>query len=360
MKKKITPMQIAVLFTGSFLGAGFLSGQELLQFFGRFGAWGLAGMVLAIAAFWLFGWMVLDIAKRTGYTAFDKIILHGTHPVLRGFFSAVFLLFLFGCMMGMIAGSGALLEQLFGIPALLGDAAMTLLVLLVAVTGAAGLVAAFGVVVPLLVGAAVVVGALAVLRLPTEGLPALPFASGNPLLGNWLFSAVSFISYNMMAAITILVPLTQEMEDTRAIRRGLGLGSLLLAVIFICILLPMILFRALVGDAELPMLALASQVFPALGVLYALLLLCGMFSAALSSLFGITSRLEVRLGGRLSRRFLALLCALAFVGSIFGFKNVVSYVYPLCGYVGFFALIGVALHFRFLHKASVAENAPAP
>ena len=345
MKKKITPMQIAVLFTGSFLGAGFLSGQELLQFFGRFGAWGLAGMVLAIAAFWLFGWMVLDIAKRTGYTAFDKIILHGTHPVLRGFFSAVIHLFL---------------EQLFGIPALLGDAAMTLLVLLVAVTGAAGLVAAFGVVVPLLVGAAVVVGALAVLRLPTEGLPALPFASGNPLLGNWLFSAVSFISYNMMAAITILVPLTQEMEDTRAIRRGLGLGSLLLAVIFICILLPMILFRALVGDAELPMLALASQVFPALGVLYALLLLCGMFTAALSSLFGITSRLEVRLGGRLSRRFLALLCALAFVGSIFGFKNVVSYVYPLCGYVGFFALIGVALHFRFLHKASVAENAPAP
>ena len=68
----------------------------------------------------------------------------------------------------------------------------------------------------------------------------------------------------------------------------------------------------------------------------------------------------MRLGGRLSRRFLALLCALAFVGSIFGFKNVVSYVYPLCGYVGFFALIGVALHFRFLHKASVAENAPAP
>lgn len=237
---------------------------------------------------------------------------------------------------------------------------MTLLVLLVAVTGAAGLVAAFGVVVPLLVGAAVVVGALAVLRLPTEGLPALPFASGNPLLGNWLFSAVSFISYNMMAAITILVPLTQEMEDTRAIRRGLGLDSLLLAVIFICILLPMILFRALVGDAELPMLALASQVFPALGVLYALLLLCGMFTAALSSLFGITSRLEVRLGGRLSRRFLALLCALAFVGSIFGFKNVVSYVYPLCGYVGFFALIGVALHFRFLHKTSAAENAPAP
>ncbi len=349
-------MQVAVLFTGSFLGAGFLSGQELLQFFGQFGVWGLAGMVLAIAAFWAFGWMSLSIAKDTGHVEFDKIILRRDNRPLRLFFSTVFLLFLFGCMMGMIAGAGALLEQVFGLPALAGDAGMTLLVLLVAAAGAAGLVAAFDVVVPLLVGAAVVISVLAAFRLPMEPLFSLPLSSGNPLLGNWLFSALSFISYNMMGAITILVPLTRDMEDARVIRRGLALGSGLLAVIFVCILLPIIWFRSLVGTAELPMLALASRLFPALGVIYALLLLCGIFTAALSSLFGITSRLEARLGGRLSVRFLALLCALAFAGSIFGFRNVVSYVFPVCGYVGFFGLVGVALHYRFLRKNRVCNR----
>ncbi len=48
--KPISARQIAVVFTGSFLGAGFLSGQELLQFFGVFGGFGLVGMALAILA----------------------------------------------------------------------------------------------------------------------------------------------------------------------------------------------------------------------------------------------------------------------------------------------------------------------
>ena len=82
----------------------------------------------------------------------------------------------------------------------------------------------------------------------------------------------------------------------------------------------------------------------------ALLLLAGMFTAALSCLFGITARMEARRGSPLPRWQLAALCAAAFAGSIFGFKNVVSYVYPVCGYVGFFALLGVAAHYRFLRK----------
>ena len=66
--KRITPLEVATVFTGSFLGAGFLSGQELLQFFGVFGGYGIAGMVLAIAAFVLFSLLVLDIARKTGRT----------------------------------------------------------------------------------------------------------------------------------------------------------------------------------------------------------------------------------------------------------------------------------------------------
>ena len=357
--KRISPLQIAIIFTGSFLGAGFLSGQELLQFFGQFGLWGLVGMVLAIGAFVTFSLLALVVAKKTGFREFDKIIVRGNHPLIRGFFSVVFLLFLFGCMMGMVAGAGALLEQLFGLPALVGNLILAAVVFLVAVTGAQGILTSFGIVVPLLVAAALVVGVLAFLFLPAEGVPNQPFSSGNPLLGSWFFSALSFISYNMMAAITILVPLSRDMEDTRTIRRGMALGAGLLTLIFVFILLPMILYRTLAGQAELPMLALASRIFPALGVVYALLLLCGMFTAALSSLFGITSRMEARLNGRLSRRFVALLCTAAFAGSIFGFKNVVSYIYPLCGYVGFFALIGVALHARAL-RGSPASPPEAP
>ena len=355
--KKISVLEIATVFTGSFLGAGFLSGQELLQFFGVFGGYGLAGMVLAIAAFCLFSLLVMDIAKRTGKTEFDRIIVPWELPWLRGIVSGVFLFFLFDVMVAMIAGAGALLEQVFGLPAIAGNAAITLLVLAVALTGAAGMLASFNIVVPLLVVAAIVIGAGACLRLPMGPIEARPFASGNPLLGNWFFSALSFISYNMMAAVYILVPLTEGMEEKRTIHKGLAAGAVLLTLIFVCILLPMILFHALVGAAELPMLSLAYSLTPVLGLIYAVLLFAGMFTAALSSLFAITTRVQQRTGGALiSRRFISLLCALAFVGSIFGFKNVVSFVYPICGYIGFFALAGILLHFFLLRRSGVGAG----
>lgn len=355
--KKISVLEIATVFTGSFLGAGFLSGQELLQFFGVFGGYGLIGMVLAIAAFLLFSLLVMGIAKRTGRVEFDHIIVHRDIPWLRAAVSGVFLFFLFDVMVAMTAGAGALLEQVFGLPAVAGNAVVTALVLAVALTGASGMLASFNIVVPLLVAAAILIGVAAPLRLPAASIEAHAFAAGNPLLGNWFFSAVSFISYNMMAAISILVPLTEGMEDEKTIHKGLAAGAVLLTLIFVCILLPMILFRDAVGAAELPMLELAYRVAPVLGIVYAVLLLGGMFTAALSSLFAITTRVQQKTGGALiSKRFITLLCVLSFVGSIFGFKNVVSFVYPICGYIGFFALVGILLHYFSLKKEQPADK----
>ena len=355
--KRITPLEVATVFTGSFLGAGFLSGQELLQFFGVFGGYGIAGMVLAIAAFVFFSLLVLSIARKTGRMEFDRVILQPELPWLRTFLSGVFLFFLFDVMVAMIAGAGALLEQTSGLPAVAGNGLVAMLVLAVALTGAAGMLASFNIVVPLLVAAALAIALAAPFRLPMEPVEALPFSDGNPLLGNWLCSALSFISYNMMAAVSILVPLSAGMEE-RTVRRGLTLGTALLTLIFTAILLPMILFRSVVGAVELPMLELADRVAPVLGVIYAILLLAGMFTAALSSLFAITSRLQLWAGGRLAtRRVTVLLCVLSFLGSIFGFKNVVSFVYPICGYIGLLALAGILHHAAMLRKtASISHE----
>lgn len=351
--KKITAVDIATVFAGSFLGAGFLSGQELLQFFGVFSGYGLAGMVLSIAAFYLFALLVLRIAKRTGRLEFDHIIVPKDIPWLRALVSGVFLFFLFDVMVAMVAGAGALLEQVFHLPAAAGAALMSALVLVVALTGAAGMVRAFNIVVPLLIIAAIAVSVIAFTTLTTQHLEARPFSPGNPLLGNWLCSALSFVSYNMMGSVPILVPLTQSVEGEKTIQKGLLLGAGLLSLIFVSILLPMILYADLVGGADLPMLALAYQVIGSGGIVYAILLFCGMFTATLSSLFAITSRAQLMAKGALSlKRTIPTLCVLSFVCSLFGFKNVIAIVYPICGYIGFFALGGILIHSFLLKKES--------
>ena len=73
--QNVKPFQIAVAFTGSFLGAGFVSGQELLQFFGEFGGFGILGMLLTVGGFWLFSVLSMLIAKRANIVDFDKVII---------------------------------------------------------------------------------------------------------------------------------------------------------------------------------------------------------------------------------------------------------------------------------------------
>jgi hypothetical protein len=147
-----------------------------------------------------------------------------------------------------------------------------------------------------------------------------PLSSGNPLLGNWFFSALSFISYNMMAAVSILVPLTEGTGERKTIHRGLGLGALLLTLIFACILLPMTLYPDVVAHAELPMLALAFQLTPCWA---SSTLSCSLRYVHCRPLQPLRHHHPGAAPGRCAaplQRFTALLCILAFVGSILASK----------------------------------------
>ena len=46
--KEIKTWSLAFTYVGCFLGAGFISGQELWQFFGSFGNLGYVGFLLAV------------------------------------------------------------------------------------------------------------------------------------------------------------------------------------------------------------------------------------------------------------------------------------------------------------------------
>ena len=67
MQQKIGTLRLALTFAGCFLGAGYVSGQELWQYFGAFGGMGLPGLAAALA---LLGGVFL-IAVITAYSIYD-------------------------------------------------------------------------------------------------------------------------------------------------------------------------------------------------------------------------------------------------------------------------------------------------
>lgn len=336
-------------FTGSFLGAGFVSGQELMQFFAVFGSFGIIGMFFSILMLFTFSCSVMKIAKRTGITEFDKIIVEKENPWLRAIFGGVFIIFLFGLVVVMIAGAGALLYQLFGIPIILGNALMAICLAIVALYGAKGVLTAFSITVPLLIVAALISSILSFFYFEGNNIVAQPFSGANPLLGNWLFSTIAFVSYNMMAAISILVPIASDVEEEKTIDKGIFQGAVQLIIVFVCILLPLTFNQNILADVELPMLTLAEKIHPLWGTVYAILLFCGMFGSALSCLFGVTNRVKKvkKTNGNILTPIIVIM---AFIGSIAGFKNLIAIFFPVCGYIGFFAMIGILMHFLSLQQ----------
>ena len=156
MQRKIGALRLGLTFAGCFLGAGYVSGQELWQYFGAFGTHGLLGLVLAIALLGGTGVLLLRLSARTGIEAMDALIVRADIPWLRTAVGVLTAALLFGVVCIMAAGIGALGEQMLGLPVWLGAAIACVLIAAAAYFGLGGMVSVFTVAVPCMIVAALV------------------------------------------------------------------------------------------------------------------------------------------------------------------------------------------------------------
>ena len=84
--KEIKSSKLAFTYAGCFIGAGFLSGNELWQFFGSFGKLGAVALVLAIVLQGVFGFIAIRYAGANNISRFDVLIVKNNNKFLRGFF----------------------------------------------------------------------------------------------------------------------------------------------------------------------------------------------------------------------------------------------------------------------------------
>ncbi|MGI6028518.1 MAG: hypothetical protein ACOX81_03795 [Candidatus Heteroscillospira sp.] len=352
----IGTFSLALTFAGCFLGAGYVSGQELWQFFGAFGSMGPLGLLLAIGLQCFFGVVLLRLGRDTGLEDPDKIVIRREIPALRGFVGAAEVFFMYGVCIIMYAGAGALLAQTLGLPQWAGSAILSLLVALISLRGFAAMVRAFSLLVPLLVIFTVGFSGAALLRYGFPGFPE-PEPAANPLLQNWGISSLTFVSYNLFCSIGILTPLARRLKSRRMIPGGVSLGCAGLFAIAFSILAALSSHPESLS-AQLPMLALAQELSPAAGAVYALVLLCSMFGTALSCHVAAVEYL-CRRSSSLRKRHTAAAGVTAFLGwcgSLAGFDTLIGFVYPLCGYCGFLALLGIIDHAHHIKKEMQYEQ----
>lgn len=327
------------------IGAGFASGQEVLQFFTVYGPLrGLLGAALATAV--LGGGAALLLRPAGARGVFRRCC----GPLAGRLLESASPLLLFAVYTVMLAGAGALVETGLGLPALWGRAGMLLATLVTAWAGLGRMADILGGVGPLIVAFVLAAGIGAALRGPT-GQPVPPLPA--PPASRWWWAALVYAGYNLYLLAPFLQALGGRLAGKAAACRaawlgcgGFGLGLALLHLAF-C-LAP----EALTASA--PAVALVGRLWPRALPLAVPVLLAGVYTTAAPLLFGVRGALPA---ARTPSGTL-LLAAAAFGGSALPFGRLIALLTPLIGAFGLALAAGAAWQWAAQRKKRARARLP--
>lgn len=343
VKGEISTFKIAATYIGTVVGAGFASGQEVLQFFGYYGIRGFLGLGLTTILFVIYGYIILKLGQEYHASSHLKVIRHAGGKWLGFFIDMIITIFLFGALTAMIAGSGAIFKEQLGIHSFWGNIIMTVTALGTALLGIGGVISAISFVVPLLLTGVITLVILTILtNLPLSLADLSIYVPGEAAVPNWILSAFNYASYNLVIAVAVLAPLGNETRDKNRLKTGSILGGVGLGFGAAAILLAILLNIPESAGYEIPMVFIAGQFSPTIQLIYSGILVAEIYTTAVGNLYGFAVRL-VSSTSRYYRNIVIITSLTALAASQFGFSNLVRYLYPAVGYAGLLMLLGLTV-----------------
>lgn len=347
--------KIAGAFVGVLVGAGFASGQELLVFFVNFGAWGVAGTLVSAALFTFLGMALAGMGSRLQATSHREVVLAICGPQLGVLVDGMVTFFMFAVTAVMLAGAGALLEQQFGVRAVVGSGVVTLAVVAAVCLDIQRVITLIGVVTPALVVVAIGASGYGILTREAS-LQTLEAVAATQTAGaaNWWLGALLYVSYNIVAGLPILAIMGGAATNERAARWGGLLGGALLGILMLVMSLGLLARLDSIAGLPMPMLSLVTEVSPLVAALVAVVILGTILNTAVGTHYSFLARF-LPAGQRSFRLGSVLFGVLAYVCSLVGFVNLVGVVYPAFGYLGFFLIAVILFAWRRQRRSLACE-----
>lgn len=336
MKKSF---QMGGAFIGVIVGAGFASGQEVLQFFTSFGVMGIFGTIVATALFAFLGMNLMQLGSRLQTKSHQHVIYHicGRYLGIAIDFAITF--FLFGVTVVMFSGSGAIFEQQFGIPGSIGNllmAVLTIVTVLLSVEKVIALISAFT---PVLLLAVIVIMVYSMMNFDFATAD-FASAAANQSAPNWLMGALLYVSYNLAAGAAMMTVMGGTVKDEKVAAWGGIIGGLGLGLLILLINVSMLTDLKALAAVPMPMLVLANGISPLLGGVMSIILLGMIYNTAVGMLYAFSARI-VKPDSPKFKVSVGIFGAVAFASSFVGFVTLVGTVYPVMGYLGFILIAGI-------------------
>lgn len=336
MKKSI---QIGSAFVGLIVGAGFASGQEVMQYFTSFGTWGLLGAVVATFLFMFMGYTLAQIGSDLQAGSHKGVIYHIGGRYVGAILDVLITFFLFGVAVVMFAGSGSTFEQMFGINASTGSIIMAVLTLLTLLLNTKKIIGIIASITPYLIAVIFVILIYSIFTMDLSFTEADELArTQSSAASNWVLGAFLYVSYNIAAGAALLIVMSGATDNRREAGLGGLLGGLILGVLIILIHFGMFVKVDVVAGLDMPTLALAKEIHPAIGILMAIALLGMMYNTSVGMFYSFTVRF-ISTDSKMYRPTIIIVALLGFLASLVGFTTLVEKVYSTMGYIGFVLII---------------------
>ncbi|MFL0361934.1 hypothetical protein ACH0BF_02845 [Pseudobacillus sp. 179-B 2D1 NHS] len=333
--------QIAGAYIGVIVGAGFASGQEILQFFTSFGWISIAGTCMATLLFAFLGMQLLQIGSRLKTDSHKNVIYLICGKWIGMFVDALITFFLFGVAAVMIAGSGSIFEQQFGIAPLYGSLIMTVLTAVTLCFNFQKVISAISLMTPFLFIMIFIVFIYSVFRYEGNVSDIFQISqTENTAASHWLIGAILYVSYNIAAGAAILTLMGGAEKNERTAGLGGIFGGIGLGLLILLINLTMLLDFGASQQAAMPIVHIANGISPITGYFMSFVLLAMIYNTSVGMIYAFAARI-VPAHRKSFTPTVVISTLAAFLASFVGFVKLVGTLYPIVGYLGLILIIGV-------------------
>ncbi|MFC1397963.1 hypothetical protein [Acinetobacter lactucae] len=353
-------LKLGGAFIGLMAGIGFASGQEILQFFASYGWYGIAGAFVASIVMIFFVMNLYSIGSQLQTLSHEEAINFICGNKIGKAIDIMLTFFLFSVIVVMLAGAGSSLHQQLGMPQYLGSLFAGIISIFLVFLGLKKVISILSFITPIL---ALMIIIIAIYSLTHISLPFYQLAEiiqkQPKATGSWFLSALLYVSYNIAGLTAMLVVIGGNIKDLNNAKLGGLFGGIGIGILISLMILVLISSSNLIKNVEIPTLFLGNKIAVWFGNLVLIFLQAKLIITCMGLTYALAARCKAY--GVNFKLATILSVSIAYLGSLLGFVNLVSLIYPAMGYLGFILMFFITLKWFQLYKNKfyrVSKNNP--
>lgn len=320
------------------IGAGFSTGQEVLQFFGVHGYNGLLGAGVCFVLNSIFSVILWNAGKRENFSNPYDVFPYYCGKYLGQLYIWFCVILCYGIFVVMMAGGGATVNQYYGVPVYLGTGVLGILALLTIMLGIKKLINFIGFIGPVkilflfIIGVAALAAALSNWDLVASGDGAIASLGFKAVSGSWFWSGCLFAFLTVMMSTTFQISCGQQASNRREARIAAIIGSFALCLAVVFVVFAEMTYHEIIAGRQVPTLAIANYLSPVFAALFSMIIVVCIYSAVSSTLLMVVRKFAVDKTKKFNIIALILTAIGVFFSSVIPFDKLVNFMLPLTGY----------------------------